>query len=158
MKNKIGCPECFGNRERKPAWVEGRSSCRGSGGEQWKGCGCVRRNSMVEMCQAAWELEVHRCDQGQEHQKPFRGARGSGWKGQGAKSLGSLTQENGFNPLRVAAGMGRHFFPLLSLPSSVRLCAEGSPDGQRDCGLLEVTGHISCRVRMRAQCTKSYFM
>ena len=68
------------------------------------------------------------------------------------KSLGSLTQENGFNPLRVSAGMEHRFLPLLSLPPSFRPCAEGAPEGQRDCGLLEVTGHISCWIGMRAQC------
>lgn len=77
--------------------------------------------------------------------------RGGGWKVGGlVKSLGSLTQENGFNA-RVSAGVGT-VYSLSALPPSLRPCAEELPEDQRGCGLPEGTQHISCRVRMRAQC------
>lgn len=54
------------------------------------------------MYQAACELEIHQYGQGLEHREPFRDPRGEGWTaGWLVKSLGSSTQENGFNPLRV---------------------------------------------------------
>lgn len=71
-------------------------------GEGWKGGSSTEGTVCPEAeMRQAWELEMHHMTRGRST------GNLSGFSGEEAgKPAGSLTQENGLNPLRVSAGMG----------------------------------------------------